>query len=163
MELLLVCVYLCEGVYSKAKAIRCTYNNISTGFPGGSVVKNPPAVWETWVGKIPWRRTWQPTPVFLPGKSPWTEEPGGLQSMGLQRVRHDWATKHRVFPGGSVVKNPPASAGDVEDPTFRKATKPMGHNYWPPPLEPRSHNDWSPRTLEPVFHSKRSSCNAAGE
>ena len=25
---------------------------------------------------------WQPTPVFLPGESPWTEEPGGLQSMG---------------------------------------------------------------------------------
>ena len=39
--------------------------------------------------KIPWRRAWQPTPVFLPGESPWTEEPGGLQSMGLQR-----ATKH---------------------------------------------------------------------
>ena len=38
-----------------------------------------------WVGKIPWRRAWQPTPVFLPGESPWTEEPGGLQSMGLQR------------------------------------------------------------------------------
>ena len=32
--------------------------------------------------KIPWRRAWQPTPVFLPGESPWTEEPGGLQSMG---------------------------------------------------------------------------------
>ena len=28
------------------------------------------------------RRKWQPTPVFLPGASPWTEEPGGLQSMG---------------------------------------------------------------------------------
>ena len=27
-----------------------------------------------------------PTPVFLPGESPWTEEPGGLQSMGFQRV-----------------------------------------------------------------------------
>jgi len=26
------------------------------------------------VGKIPWRRAWQPTPVFLPGESPWTEE-----------------------------------------------------------------------------------------
>ena len=26
---------------------------------------------------------------FLPGESPWTEEPGGLQSMGLQRVGHD--------------------------------------------------------------------------
>ena len=42
------------------------------------------------VGKIPWRRKWQPTPLFLPGYSPWTEEPGGLQSMGSQRVGHDW-------------------------------------------------------------------------
>ena len=42
-----------------------------------------------WVRKIPWRRAWQPTPVFLPGESPWTEEPGGLQSMGSQRVRHN--------------------------------------------------------------------------
>ena len=29
------------------------------------------------------------TPVFLPGESPWAKEPGGLQSMRLQRVRHD--------------------------------------------------------------------------
>ena len=29
------------------------------------------------VRKIPWRRAWQPTPVFLPGESSWTEEPGG--------------------------------------------------------------------------------------
>ena len=29
---------------------------------------------------------------LLAWKSPWTEEPGGLQSMGSQRVRHDWAT-----------------------------------------------------------------------
>ena len=41
------------------------------------------------VGKIPWKRAWQPTPVFLPGESPWTEELGRLQSMGSQRVRHD--------------------------------------------------------------------------
>ena len=39
------------------------------GFPGGSVVKNPPAVQVTWVGTIPWSRKWQPTPVFLPGNS----------------------------------------------------------------------------------------------
>ena len=31
--------------------------------------KNLPAVQETWVGKIPWRRKWLPTPVFLPGES----------------------------------------------------------------------------------------------
>ena len=35
-------------------------------------------------GKIPWRRKWQPTPVFLPEKC-WAEEPGRLPSMGLQR------------------------------------------------------------------------------
>ena len=61
-------------------------------------VKNPLQCWrpgfDPWVGKIPWRRAWQPTPVFLPGESPWTEEPGGLQSMRLQRDGHDWATKH---------------------------------------------------------------------
>ena len=36
------------------------------------VVKNPPAMQEpqeTWVGKVSWRRAWQPTPVFLPGES----------------------------------------------------------------------------------------------
>ena len=31
--------------------------------------KNPPAKWETWVGKIPWRRERLPTPVRLPGES----------------------------------------------------------------------------------------------
>ena len=46
--------------------------------------------------KIPWRGKWQPTPVFLPGKSPWTKEPGGLQSvsMGLPESRtwlRDWS------------------------------------------------------------------------
>ena len=46
-------------------------------------------VFDSWVGKIPWRRTWQPNSVFLPGESPLTEEPGRLQSMGLQRVGHN--------------------------------------------------------------------------
>ena len=45
-----------------------------------------------WVTKLRWRRAWLPTAVFLPGNSPWTEEPGGLQSIVLQRVGHDWAT-----------------------------------------------------------------------
>ena len=44
------------------------------GFPDGSAVKNLPAKcrWcglDPWVGTIPWRKKWQPTPVFLPGKS----------------------------------------------------------------------------------------------
>ena len=44
---------------------------------------------DPWIGKIPWRRKWQPTAVFLAWKIPQTEEPGGLQSMGLQRAGHD--------------------------------------------------------------------------
>ena len=51
---------------------------------------------DPWVGKIPWRRAWQASPVLLPGESPWTEEPGRLQSMGSQRVGHDRMTKHRT-------------------------------------------------------------------
>ena len=35
-----------------------------------------------------WRKAWQPTPVFLPGESHRQEEPGALQSIGLQRVGH---------------------------------------------------------------------------
>ena len=42
-------------------------------FPGGSVVKNPPATQEMWIWSLglekPQRRKWQPTPVFLPEKS----------------------------------------------------------------------------------------------
>ena len=46
----------------------------SRGFPGGSVVENPPtnardAGFDPWVQKIPWRKKWQPTSVFLFGKS----------------------------------------------------------------------------------------------
>ena len=49
---------------------------------------------DPWVGKIPWRREQQPTPVFTPRESPWTEEPDGLQSMGSQRVGHNCMIKH---------------------------------------------------------------------
>ena len=58
-------------------------------------------MWETWVQslgcKIPWRRAWQPIPVFLPGEPPWTEEHGRLQSTVSHRVEHDWATKQGSF------------------------------------------------------------------
>ena len=45
-----------------------------------------------WAGKIRWRRKWQSThSSTLAWKIPWAEEPGVLQSMGSQRVRHDFA------------------------------------------------------------------------
>ena len=67
------------------------------GFPGGNSGEKTTNQFrrcrshgfDPWVGKIPWRRVWQSTPIFSSGESPWTEEPGGLQSMMSQRVRHD--------------------------------------------------------------------------
>ena len=73
------------------------------------LVKNLPAMRETWVwsqvwvGKIRWRRAWQPTLVFLPGESPWTEVPGRLQPMGSQSVGHNWAPKHNTWQGTKAV------------------------------------------------------------
>ena len=75
---------------------------IAKGFPGGSDREDclqcgrPGFDLQIW--KIPWRREWQPAPLFfffcfrssiLAWRIPWTEEPGGLQSTRLQRVRHD--------------------------------------------------------------------------
>ena len=82
-------------------------------FPGGAVVKNPP----TNAGDardLGWilgsRRSLGGGKAahcsILAWRIPWTEEPGGLSSMDLQR--HDWATKHHAwhkdFPAGPVVK-----------------------------------------------------------
>ena len=57
------------------------------------MVKNLPAMQVTWVQSLGWedprRRKGLPIPVFLPGEVPWIEEPGGLQFVGSQRVRHD--------------------------------------------------------------------------
>ena len=72
------------------------------GFPGGSSGKestcqcrrhgfNP----NPWVTKIPWRRKWQPTPIFLL-KIPWTEDLGGLQSIGSQKCWNNLATKQHT-------------------------------------------------------------------
>ena len=68
-------------------------------FPGGANGKEPSSQcrrhkscgFNLWVRKIPWRKPRQPTPVFLPGESPWAEEPGRLQSIGSQRVRQSWS------------------------------------------------------------------------
>jgi len=58
------------------------------------VVKNLLAMRDTWVPSLGWEDpleedTANPTPVFLPRESPWTEDPGGLQSVESQRVGHD--------------------------------------------------------------------------
>ena len=50
--------------------------------------------WDPWVWKIPWRRKWQPTPVFLPGKNSMDRGSWWATDHGVARVGHDWVTKH---------------------------------------------------------------------
>ena len=63
------------------------------GFPGGSVAKNLPAMARD-VGSIPGsedplEKEMATHSSILAWEIPWTEDPGGLQSMGSHRVRHD--------------------------------------------------------------------------
>ena len=66
------------------------------GFPDGSVVKNPTAIQETQEMQVqslglenPLEEEMATHSSILAWKIPWTEKPGGLQSMGLQRVGHN--------------------------------------------------------------------------
>ena len=77
------------------------YKNVSShhivyfkfDFPGGGVVKNLPAVQETWLPSLGWKDPLEEGMAthssILTWRIPWIEEPGGLQSMGLQRVGHN--------------------------------------------------------------------------
>ena len=59
-----------------------------------------------WIGKISWRRKYPPMLVlffFFFWKIPWTEEPGGLQFMGLQRIGHNWASANKHLLWGILL------------------------------------------------------------
>ena len=78
---------------------------ILKGFPGGSVTKESACQcrrcgFNPWVGKIPWRRKWQSTPVFLSGKFHGQRSLAGYSPWGCKE---------------SVVKNLLANAGDAGD------------------------------------------------
>ena len=63
-----------------------------------------------------WRRKRQPTPVFMPGKS---HGPGGLHSMGLQRVRHDWVTSlHDVKKWSTILSKLLNILGHLQESCF---------------------------------------------
>ena len=94
--------------------------NITWGSLVARMVKNPPAMQKAWVQTRDQEDTLEKGMAThsstLAWRSPQTEEPGGLQSMGSQRVRCNWVTDTFTslsdiasgFQGGSVVKDPPA-------------------------------------------------------
>ena len=100
------------------------------GFPGGTNGKEPTCQcrrckrcrFNPWVRKIPWRRAWQPTSVFLPGKfhgqrslagcSPWgCKESDMTERLNTFSLSLLWASQVAL-----VVKNRDASAGELRDP-----------------------------------------------
>ena len=76
-------------VYPRAYGLPWCSDGEEFTWNAGDVGSIEPHRFDLWVGKIPWKNAWQPTPIFLPGESPWTGEPGWLESMGLQRVLHE--------------------------------------------------------------------------
>ena len=74
------------------------YTWLNGGFPGGSVVKNSAAnagdagdLGSSRVGKISWRRAWQPSSIVLPGKSQGWWSLVGYSPWGHKRVGHNWS------------------------------------------------------------------------
>ena len=156
---------------ASGKALSCQYRiHKRSGF-------NP------WVRKIPWRKAWQHTAVLLPGGSPCTKEPGRLESIGSQRVRHNWSNLARthaqimlsgfnqsvwktsgfkrflqVFPGGPVVGSHLSMPVSLvqEDATYLGTPKSTCHNYWGCTPESVRCSCWSRQALEPFLCKERS-------
>ena len=89
------------------------------GFPGGASGNEPCQCrrhkrcgFDPWVGKIPWSRAWQSTPVYLPGESHGQKDLMGLQSMGCTIYRTILLSVSQVV---LVVKNTSARVGNARD------------------------------------------------
>ena len=101
---LLVRLLCCEWQKSNSNELKQKENSLPLvtrrGFAGGTNGKelacqcrrHKRGGFSPWVGKILWRRKWQPTPISLPGRSHGQRSLGGC-SMVLQRVGHDWVTR----------------------------------------------------------------------
>ena len=57
-----------------------------------------------WVGKIPWRRKWLPTPVFWPGEFHGQRSLAALQSMGSQLDMTEWLSLHLILEGYTFLR-----------------------------------------------------------
>ena len=97
----------------------------SLGFPGGASGKEPVCqCWRhkrlgfhPWVRKIPWRRAWQPTPVFLPGESLGQRSLVGCSPLESQRVEQGWSDFARTHACTEFTGDAPVSGVCVLYPT----------------------------------------------
>ena len=79
------------------------------------MVKNLPAMQETWVRSLGWEDPLEEGMAthssVLAWRNPWTEEPGMLQSMGSQRSAHNQATKHSTYTELILWRTPLGAQG----------------------------------------------------
>ena len=124
-------------------------------FPHGSDNKESTCgLRETWVQSLGWEDPLEEGMAthssILAWGSPWTEEPGGLQSKGSQRVSHDWETKHSTAAGAATKSLP--SCPTLCDPTDGSNQAPPSgfsrQEHWsglpfPSPMHEREKWKWS--------------------
>ena len=91
------------------KLLSCIYSDLQGASLVTQLVKNLSVVPETQVWSLGWNDPLEKEMAthssILAWKISWTEEPGGLLSMGLQRVRHHWATSTYTFNILNLLKN----------------------------------------------------------
>ena len=83
-------------IYTHIQLTVCfKFLQVSKSLLVAEIVKNPLAMWETWVWSLdqedPLEEGMATHSSILAWEIPWTEESGGLQSLGSQRVRHSWS------------------------------------------------------------------------
>ena len=103
-------------------------------------------------GEIPWRRAWQPSPVFLPGEFPWTEEPGGPSFMGCQ-VSH--MTEQPNTAHTEVVRVGPSSHRiwyPYERKRYQRSLSLFLHTYPEEMLCEETERRWWTTVQEECFH-----------
>ena len=111
--------------------MRASYT-ILQGFPGGSEVKVSATMRETWVQSLGredlLEKEMATHSSILAWRIPWMEEPGGLQSMGSQRVGHDWATS---LTHSANEEASPTNTNCLESEKIKTKTQPS-----------KAQNDW---------------------
>ena len=84
---------------------------------------------ETWVQSLgqedPLEKEMATHSSILAWKIPWTEEPGRLQSIGLQRAEHDWATEHIHIIYSSMLQMENTAAFDTSHPSVQILALPL--------------------------------------
>ena len=122
------------------------------GFPGGpggeectsQCRRHKRHEFDSWVGKIPWRRKWQPTPVFLPGESHGQKSLAGYNAWGCKESDTIEATEHTfiyliglaaacrilVAACGIQLPNPGLNLGPLYWESVVLATGSPGKSHW---------------------------------